>query len=1083
MNKPKKVDNFSILIVAKYLQSPQDYINLVCVCKNYKKTLKKFRYNPIPVHNTNLFPLMQTQYIYNPSDKWIDDVDLYKICFPIPYNKYLEYQKAGNVKCSNVFYSEEDRIDLNVPFPEVIRSLGESSFRDVALKSIIIPTTITSLGVGCFQENQSLQSIEITSNIQYIPTFCFMGCLALSEIILPSTITAISDAAFALCFSLESLDIPDSVKIIEAQAFSHCNQLSSIHLPSSLISIPFRLFKLCRNLTTIEIPQKVSSVFDNAFEDCSQLTSLHLPQSIQFVGSGAFKNCSKLKEVFIPQTCDYMGTEIFDNCTQLTKLSLPVNPLGYISDEVSFKDSLFLKRFVKGYMRIEWRNEDIENTNRSHISKRIGSIPKQCNYIGDNCFEDEEFTDFCIPYTVRHLKDECFMNCLCLKNIYMPNSITRIRDGCFKSNKSVTHVHISKNLIILPEETFKDCEKLQSIIIPSKISVIEKNCFSGCKSLISIQLPEKCHIKKGCFNNCHSLKHINLQVENGEMVYIPSVNEYEILRTLGYKSSKCYFSPSSENKDIPKVDYPLHLKQQLLQPYSSSSIEIPTCVTSIGKRYFANNTSLKSIIIPTSVKEIHERCFANCSSLTYISIPTSVTFFGNEIFENADEIKQIDIKNNIFPGFVSVRKAFQLKGIDIQCPNHLMTIDDWKQYRMILPSVQSIEKFQQTISISEMVLPTTVKRIESKTFYFCSSLSRVVIPSSVTYIGKNCFGQDDLLEYLELNAQVTELTADIFSFNKFDHITIPSTVKVIRNNAFTGCRHLKSITIPSTVSRIEFQCFDGCTTLSQIIFDENCSISDLTNTFFNCGSLKEITLPLSVTSLEDSVFSDCSHISSVTIPNLKYMGINSFKCCFDLEHITLPSTLTFINSYSFEYCIKLKECHIPESVIKLGNNIFNHCSSLTSVTLPKNIQKVDKRMFLNCPNLKEVYLGEERITTYPFKVTYSIMKQFKSIGILCSNVVLTQEDLEESFIYDEYERDKVMKDIHYIERNCFRGISNLHEITIPSNVKEIGDFAFYNCSDLKTITFTSDSITIGNQAIPSSVKQLKNKTGILSSFF
>ena len=71
-NNKKKVDNYSILIVAKYLQTPQDFINLVCVCKNFKKTLKKFRYNPIPVHNTKLFPLMQTQFIYSKTEKRID---------------------------------------------------------------------------------------------------------------------------------------------------------------------------------------------------------------------------------------------------------------------------------------------------------------------------------------------------------------------------------------------------------------------------------------------------------------------------------------------------------------------------------------------------------------------------------------------------------------------------------------------------------------------------------------------------------------------------------------------------------------------------------------------------------------------------------------------------------------------------------------------------------------------------------------------------------------------------------------------------------------------------------------------------
>ena len=74
MNNKKKVDNYSILIVAKYLQTEQDYINLICICKNYKKTLKKFRYNPIPVYSTKLFPYMQTQYLYSKTDKRIEEI-------------------------------------------------------------------------------------------------------------------------------------------------------------------------------------------------------------------------------------------------------------------------------------------------------------------------------------------------------------------------------------------------------------------------------------------------------------------------------------------------------------------------------------------------------------------------------------------------------------------------------------------------------------------------------------------------------------------------------------------------------------------------------------------------------------------------------------------------------------------------------------------------------------------------------------------------------------------------------------------------------------------------------------------------
>ena len=166
MNTPKKVDNYSILIVAKYLQTPNDYINLICVCKNYKKTLKKFRYNPIPVHSTKLFPLMQTQFLYHPSEKRIEDVDLYRICYPVSYKQYLEYQKEGNVKCSKVYYSAEDVQKYKGTFPEVCHSLGSNCFRgNNSLKSITIPSYITSLGENSFCRCDNLKEISHSRNL------------------------------------------------------------------------------------------------------------------------------------------------------------------------------------------------------------------------------------------------------------------------------------------------------------------------------------------------------------------------------------------------------------------------------------------------------------------------------------------------------------------------------------------------------------------------------------------------------------------------------------------------------------------------------------------------------------------------------------------------------------------------------------------------------------------------------------------------------------------------------------------------------------------------------------------------------
>ena len=201
MSEPKKVDNYSILIVAKYLQTSQDYINLVCVCKNFKKTLKKFRYNPIPVHNTNLFPLMQTQFLYSPYEKRIEDVELYQICYPVPYHQYLEYQKEGNIKCSKVYYDKEDGKKFDGTFPEIVHSIGIQALLDNEIESLTLPTFITSLEENCFVRMTNLTSLELSPHINSIPFGMVQICINLQNIIIPTTITSIGPYAFKLCTS------------------------------------------------------------------------------------------------------------------------------------------------------------------------------------------------------------------------------------------------------------------------------------------------------------------------------------------------------------------------------------------------------------------------------------------------------------------------------------------------------------------------------------------------------------------------------------------------------------------------------------------------------------------------------------------------------------------------------------------------------------------------------------------------------------------------------------------------------------------------------------------------------------------
>ena len=323
--KNRKVDSYSILIVAKYFQCEQDYLNIIQVCKNYKKTLKKFRYNPIPIINLKLFPLIQTQYIYYETEKRIPEVNLYKICYPVSYSQYLEYQeKEKNVKYSKIYFDEED-VENNYTgtFPEIVHEINFECFkRNKLIKSIKIPTQITKLGLSCFSKCEGLKEIELNENIKELPLSCFEKCKKLTKIIIPSSVTKLSEYCFCKCYSLEQIEIPDSVKIIEHSCFFECTKLEKIKLPKNLKSIQSLTFYNCKSLKELIIPTSVKYLKISSIDGCNSLTKLIIPD--------------KCKDGFIDRV----------DIKEELEIKIPINKYGICEFSISFELYELLKKDI-----------------------------------------------------------------------------------------------------------------------------------------------------------------------------------------------------------------------------------------------------------------------------------------------------------------------------------------------------------------------------------------------------------------------------------------------------------------------------------------------------------------------------------------------------------------------------------------------------------------------------------------------------------------------------------------------------------------------------------------------------------------
>ena len=206
------------------------------------------------------------------------------------------------------------------------------------------------------------------------------------------------------------------------------------------------------------------------------------------------------------------------------------------------------------------------------------------------------------------------------------------------------------------------------------------------------------------------------------------------------------------------------------------------------------------------------------------------------------------------------------------------------------------------------------------------------------------------------------------------------------------------------------------------------------DTFYNCDTLEKITIPASITEIGESAFYDCDNLkefavaddsetyyakdgvlfrtkddclmayppaataTSYTVPDgCKELYYAAFGKCNNLEEITLPDSLLYIDDWVFAYD-NIDHIAIPDSVVEICDYAFAYCENITEWTLPSSLTYIGNATFAGCTGMTEIVLPNNLTT---------------------------------------------------IGQAAFTG-TGLTEITIPSSVEEIGYSAFGYEADMKT---------------------------------
>ena len=147
------------------------------------------------------------------------------------------------------------------------------------------------------------------------------------------------------------------------------------------------------------------------------------------------------------------------------------------------------------------------------------------------------------------------------------------------------------------------------------------------------------------------------------------------------------------------------------------------------------------------------------------------------------------------------------------------------------------------------------------------------------------------------------------------------------------------------------------------------------------------------------------------------------------------------------------------NVTTIGERAFSSCSGLTSVTIPDSVTSIGERAFYYCSSMTSINVGSGN-PNYS-SLNGVLFNKDVSILIACPNGLQGEYEIPDS--------------VTSIGDYAFYYCSGLTSVTIPDSVKSIGFYAFSSCSRLTSVTIP-DSVTSIRESMFSGCTSLTSVT-------
>ncbi len=287
--------------------------------------------------------------------------------------------------------------------------------------------------------------------------------------------------------------------------------------------------------------------------------------------------------------------------------------------------------------------------------------------------------------------------------------------------------------------------------------------------------------------------------------------------------------------------------------------------------------------------------------------------------------------------------------------------------------------FKDCDEITSVVIPDTVKVLESSVFEDCDALEKVTMGDSVISIGDAAFYGCDSLEEIRFSDSLKELCQGVISScPNLKTVKVPSNLEIIDDWAVVECYSLEEFEIPSTVTYIGVGAFHKSAIRSVTVPAGVTVIND--RAFCACPNLEEINLPDTITEIGDFAFEGIAVTEFVVPENVKKVGEQAFYDCPNLKKVVFPDGVESIGGWCFFASTELEECNIPAGITEIPDGMFMG-TKIKEVKLHPGITKIGNQAFDDCYELEtlEVPGSVTEIGIYAFS-DLTGLKSFKYYG-------------------------------------------------------------------------------------------------------